>query len=114
LLFFSIFAFDRLVAAPAFISGQTAAIDWWRKWQRLLSRILLITILLTGIFWFVLVALPMSGLPFGQACQFAVLKTVWSRTTFGLATQWRLLFWLLSAVVAALADRMSYSRRCCF
>jgi copper resistance protein D len=103
LLFFGIFAFDRFVAASVFGGDQMAA-AYGRPGIRCCKWILLPTILVSGIFWFILVAMTMSDLPFDQALQPDILKTVWSQTGFGTVWKWRLLFWLGAVLMASVAS----------
>ena len=61
LLFFGFFAFDRFVAASIFNTHKIEAADYWKSRLRLFSIVLLPLILLSGLAWFVLVAMVMSG-----------------------------------------------------
>jgi putative copper resistance protein D len=103
LLFFGIFAFDRFVAASVFGDDRMLAADW-RSGIRVCKWILLPAILVSGIFWFILVAMTMSDLPFQQAFQPDILKTVWSQTGFGTVWKWRLWFWLAATLIAMVAS----------
>jgi copper resistance protein D len=94
LLFFGGFAFDRWVASPVFAGEKAEAGGWWQNRQRILNLILLPVILLSGIFWYMLVAMTMSG----QPPQLEVLETVWTRTQFGTVSGWRLIFWLAATL----------------
>src|SRR5271170_1130566 len=114
LLFFGILAFDRFVAASIFAGGQMPAAVYWRSRLRRFELVLLPAILISGLFWFVLVAVTMSDLPFNQALQPEILKTVWSQTGFGTVWKWRLLFWLAATFmvpVAGFAKSPSLLRR---
>jgi putative copper resistance protein D len=92
LLFFGLFAFDRFVAGasdmPAEIMSQ------WQSRIRVLSLLLLSVVLISGIAWFVVVAMNMSG----QPLQIEILKTVWTQTQFGTVWKFRLAFWLVTVV----------------
>jgi copper resistance protein D len=95
LLFFGVFAFDRFVAAKIFNGGENEIETYWQKRIRFFSLILLPLILLSGIFWFVLVAMTMSG----ESPTVEILKTVWTQTQFGTVCQWRSIFWLAAIMV---------------
>lgn len=97
LLFFGIFAFDRFMAASIFASNKIEAADYWKSRVRVFNLILPPVILISGIAWFVLVAMTMSG----RSPQFEILKTVWTQTQFGTVWKWRLIFCLAAVVVAA-------------
>jgi putative copper export protein len=96
LLFFGIFAFDRLVAASIFDNNRMEAAQYWKSRLNIFGLVLLPLILLSGVAWFVLVAMTMSG----QPPQFAILKIVWLQTQFGMVWKFRLLIWISSAVAA--------------
>ncbi|HEY3763292.1 MAG TPA: CopD family protein [Verrucomicrobiae bacterium] len=95
LLFFGLSAFDRLVAASIFRSGRIEAADYWQSRLRLFNLVLLPLILISGIGWFILVAINMSG----QPLQLSLLKTVWSQTQFGTISEIRLFAWIAAMVV---------------
>ncbi len=99
LLFFGFFAFDRFVAAKIFSGGENEIENYWRKKSRFFSLIFLPLILLSGIFWFVLVAMTMSG----ESPTTEILKTVWTQMQFGIISQWRLIFWLAAIIICALS-----------
>jgi len=103
LLFFGMIAFDRCVATAVFAGEKSEAGGRWRARIRLLNLILLPVILLSGILWFTMVAVTMSG----QPPQFDILKVVWSQTQFGTVSKLRLALWLAAAV---LAGPLSFSR----
>jgi putative copper resistance protein D len=98
LLFFGMFTFDRLVATAIFKTGKTETGDFWHARIRLFSLVLLPVILLSGILWFGLVAMTMSGSPL----QWDILKIVWVQTQFGTVWKLRLYLWLAASVFAAL------------
>jgi putative copper export protein len=97
LLFFGFFAFDRFVAASIFNTHKIEAADYWKSRLRLFSIVLLPLILLSGLAWFVLVAMVMSG----QPPQLDIFKIVWFQTQFGTVWKIRLVIWI-SAMVAAI------------
>jgi putative copper resistance protein D len=98
LLFFGIFAFDRFVATAVSINGKIEIAGYWQTRTRFFNLILLPVILLSGIAWFALVAMTMSG----QPLQTEILKTVWMQTQFGTVWKMRLIFWVAAAVIAML------------
>jgi putative copper resistance protein D len=100
LLFFGIFAFDHFIATKIFLksnfpNSNSEIFKFWNFRVKIFSWILLPTILLSGIAWFVLVAANMSG----QFPQMEILKTVWSQTQFGTLEKIRLIFWLAAALL---------------
>ncbi|MGH7977409.1 MAG: CopD family protein [Limisphaerales bacterium] len=97
LLFFGIFAFDRFTAASIFDDNKIEAADYWKPRVRIFNLILLPVIFISGLAWFVLVSMRMSG----QPPQIEILKMVWTQTQFGTVWEWRLIFWL-AAVTAAI------------
>jgi putative copper resistance protein D len=99
LLSFGVFAFDRLVAASIFKNGKTEAAAYWESFLKMFSVILLPIILLSGIAWFVLVAVTIGGLPLRQTMESKVLETVWNQTEFGAVWKWRQVLWLAGVVV---------------
>jgi hypothetical protein len=84
--FFGVFAFDRFVAAAISARGITEINNYWQGRIWFFNLILL---LLSGIAWFALVAMSMSG----QPLQTAILKAVWAQTQFGAVSKIRLIFW---------------------
>ncbi len=82
LLFFGGFAFDCFVMPKE-----------WQSPRRRFSLILLPVILLSGLAWFALVSMTMSG----EALDAAILRTVWSQTRFGAVSKWRLIFWVAAS-----------------
>jgi copper resistance protein D len=99
LLFFGVFAFDRFVAAKIFDGDENEVGNYWRKRIQFFSLILLPLILLSGFFWFVLVAMTMSG----QSPTIEILKTVWTQTQFGTVWFWRSIFWLAAVIYFAIS-----------
>jgi putative copper resistance protein D len=98
LLFFGIFVFDRFIAMP--IAQQPSEIiSYWKASLRLLSLISLPIILLSGMAWFALVAMAMSG----QPLQMEILKVVWTQTQFGTVWEIRLMLWLVATVAVAVS-----------
>ncbi|HEY5297893.1 MAG TPA: CopD family protein [Verrucomicrobiae bacterium] len=98
LLFFGIFAFDRLVATTISANGKTEISGYWQTRIRFFNLILLPIILLSGFAWLALVAMSMSGQPLSDE----ILKTVWTQTQFGTVWKLRLIFWLAAAFIAML------------
>jgi copper resistance protein D len=96
LLFFGIFAFDWFVVTAIPANGKIEFGDYQLKRIRFFNLILLPIILLSGLAWFALVAMTMSG----QPLQLEILKTVWNQTQFGTVWKLRLIFWLASALTA--------------
>jgi copper resistance protein D len=102
LLFFSVLEVDRLTAIPSrrgrnLNSGSepSPAVQW-------LCLPLLGAMFISGVAWFLLTAVDMSGLPFAQAMRPSVLKTVWSQTLFGTVWRLRLVFWVAAGIVGGL------------
>lgn len=98
LLFFGIFAFDRFIAVAIPQKGGTEIGSYWSSQIRFFNLLLLPVILLSGMAWFALVAITMSGQPLGGE----VLQTVWTQTEFGTVCKIRLVFWLAGVVATAL------------
>jgi putative copper resistance protein D len=96
LLFFGIFAFDRFVATAIASNGQSEIINYWKSRVKIFISFLLPIIFLSGLAWFALVAMNMSG----QPLQTEILKTVWTQTQFGAVWKWRLFFWLAASAAA--------------
>ena len=95
LLFFGIFAFDRFTAS-AFSTRQSEIAEYWKTRLRTISWILLPVILVSGIAWFLLTAMTMSG----QPLQMDILKVVWAQTQFGAVWTIRLVFLFVAVVLA--------------
>ena len=98
LLFFGVLAFDRFVATTISASSKNEIGNYWQRRVRIFNLILLPVILLSGILWFMLVVVTMSG----QPLEVGVLRTVWTRTQFGMLWKVRSGFWFATAVVALL------------
>ena len=111
LLFFGIFAFDRLIAALIYKNGGTEICHWWLARLRFFRRLLLPLIFLSGVFWFVLTAMMMSGDPLRQTIQPHLLNIVWSQTEFGDLWKWRLIFWLVAVGIGLLAASRYFQSR---
>jgi len=94
LLFFGIFAFDRFIAASILADSKIEAATFWKSRVRVAGMILLPVIFISGISWFILVAMTMSG----QPPQLEILKIVWTQTEFGTVWKWRLIIWLAAVV----------------
>lgn len=97
LLFFGVFVFDRFMAASIFGGEKTEAANYWKSRVRLFSLVLLPIIFISGIAWFVLVAMAMSG----QPPQLEILKTVWMQTQFGTVWKIRFITWIATTVTVA-------------
>jgi putative copper resistance protein D len=98
LLLFGVFAFDRFVATAIAAHGKTEIGSYWQMRIRFFNLILLPAILLSGIAWFALVTMTMSG----QSLQVGILKTVWTQTQFGTVWKVRFIFWLAAVMTAML------------
>jgi putative copper resistance protein D len=96
LLFFGVFAFDRFAAISIYSNGQPEIVNYWKSRVKIFSLFLPPVVLISGIAWFALVAMTMSG----QPLQLEILKTVWAQTQFGTVWKWRLIFWLAAIAVA--------------
>jgi putative copper resistance protein D len=97
MLFFGVFAFDRFVTASILGGEKTEAANYWKSCVRLFSLFLLPIIFISGIVWFVLVAMAMSG----QPPQLEILKTVWMQTQFGMVWKIRFITWIAATVTVA-------------
>jgi putative copper resistance protein D len=97
LLFFGMFAF-HLFMASALIQQQPEMAAYWKARLRLLSLILLPIILVSGVAWFALVAMAMSG----QLLQMGILKIVWMQTQFGTVWKIRLVLFVVALLAAML------------
>src|SRR5580658_8055515 len=93
LLLFGWLAFGFAVAIPV---RDSALIEFWRHDLRCCEWILLPIMLISGVAWFALVTLNMSGAPLGTD----VLKDVWFQTQFGAVWQYRSLLWLAAMGIA--------------
>lgn len=98
LLFFGIFAFDRFIAVAIPQKGGTEIGSYWLSQIRFFNLLLLPVVLFSGMAWFALVAMTMSGEPLG----WEVLQTVWTQTEFGTVCKIRLVLWLAGVVATAL------------
>lgn len=96
LLFFGMYAFDRVVLLASGRKDDEVGTNW-TDGVGLFSLILLPVILISGIAWFLLVALTMSD----GLLQWKVLKTVWSQTEFGAVWKLRLCLWFVAVAVTA-------------
>jgi putative copper resistance protein D len=92
LLFFGLFGFDQLVAVVAVPRGPAAIATYWAQCIRWLGALSLVLILLSGLVWFALVAMTMSGEPLSLD----ILKVVWTQTQFGTVAKIRVVFWFLA------------------
>jgi putative copper export protein len=94
LLLLAVWAF-HLFVLPAVWSSLTEAFR--ARWQTLEARstlLLLPIIAISGVAWFAVLCVNMSGLPFKQAMQPETVRAVWSQTHFGSVWQVRLVIWL--------------------
>jgi putative copper resistance protein D len=89
LLIFALCIFDRLVTR--FQCRRLFVIAW-------------LIALVSGVGWFLVVAINMSGLPPAQALTSDVLGVVWRQTHFGTLWEIRLILWLLIGIAAILPD----------
>ncbi len=95
LLFFGALMFDRYTAAR--LEGQPGGFaEFWKSRLGLISWFLLPVIFASGIAWFALVAMTMSGQPLDES----ILKIVWGQTQFGTVTKIRLVFLCVAAVLS--------------
>lgn len=107
LLFFAIFAFDSY--QTSIVDEESSIALYWCSRLHWISLTLLPIIFISGTVWFACVAMTMSGEPL----QFQILKTVWTRTQFGLVSTIRLLLWLPTLAIALLTflKRRSSARK---
>jgi hypothetical protein len=99
LLFFGLWAFDRIVFPALGRGGDPILRDFWQAHLRRFSLVLLPVILLSGIAWFLFVAWTMGGEPL----RWGILKTVWSQTLFGSVWRCRLGLWCVAVIAAGAA-----------
>jgi putative copper resistance protein D len=92
--------FRAVAAKPAWRSEETLA-KLLRKQTLGVAWIGLVVAALSGVVWFLLQAVSMSGLPLSEAMTTRVLSTVLNRTQFGLVSEIRIV--LAIAVAACLA-----------
>jgi putative copper resistance protein D len=95
LLFFGVFVFDR-ITATGLAGGQSEIARYWNTCLRVFSWILPPVILASGMGWFALVAMIMSGQPLDGE----IVKIVWAQTQFGAVTKIRLIFLIAAAVLS--------------
>jgi putative copper resistance protein D len=105
LLFFGILVFDR-VTASGFAGGQGGIARYWKSRLQVFSFVLLPVILASGMAWFALVAMSMSGQPLDAD----ILKIVWAQTQFGAVTKIRLIF-LIAATILSFFQRSALEVR---
>jgi len=98
LLFFGVFAFDRFVVTTISANDKAIISDYWQRRVRIFNLVLLPAILLSGIVWFMLAAVTMSG----QPLQVEMLITIWTRTQFGTVWTIRLGFWFAASIITIL------------
>lgn len=95
LLFFGVLVFDRITASRLEIR-QGSMGGYWESRLRITSWVLLPVILVSGIAWFALVAMTMSGQPLDAG----ILKIVWAQTQFGAVSKIRLIFLIAATVLS--------------
>jgi copper resistance protein D len=95
LLFFGVLVFDR-VTASGLAGGQGEISRNWKTRLCVISWVLPPVILVSGMVWFALVAVTMSG----QPPEVDILKIVWAQTQFGAVSKIRLIFLIAVAVVS--------------
>jgi putative copper resistance protein D len=93
LLLFGVFFFDRFTASAA---ARPKISGYWQGRMCLISWVLLPLILVSGMAWFALVAMTMSGQPLDTS----ILKIVWTQTQFGSVWKIRLVFLAAAAVLS--------------
>ncbi|MGH7940810.1 MAG: CopD family protein [Limisphaerales bacterium] len=103
LLFFGVFFFDRFAAS---VVNRPGISGFWQARLRVISLALLPLILVSGIAWFAIVAVTMSG----QRLDAAILKIVWTQTQFGNVWKIRLLFLVVSIVLSTFQRASSSTR----
>jgi|HubBroStandDraft_5_1064220.scaffolds.fasta_scaffold262631_1 putative copper resistance protein D len=94
LLFFGMFVFDRGIASRL-PNGQNEIGEYWKDRLRMISWALPVVVLVSGMAWFALVAMTMSGQPF----QAGIMKIVWAQTQFGVVSKIRLIFLVAATVL---------------
>jgi copper resistance protein D len=95
LLFFGVFVFDRFTAA-GLANGETEMGRRWNSRLRIFMWVLPPVILVSGVAWFALLAMTMSG----QRLTVEILKIVWARTQFGAVSKIRLSFFGAAVVLS--------------
>jgi putative copper export protein len=96
LLILGVWIFDRFMAAPVARQGRLSVADYWDPIVRRLVLLALPAALVSGIAWFVLVAIDISGL-----APVPAMQAVWSHTDFiGPLWKVRTLFWCASGFTA--------------
>jgi putative copper resistance protein D len=105
LLFFGALVFDRVIAS-GLASGQGEIAQYWKSRLRVFDLVLPPVILASGIAWFALVAMTMSG----QPLDVDILKIVWAQTQFGAVTKIRLVF-LIAATILSCFQRSTVEVR---
>lgn len=106
LLILGIYIFDRSVIGNDLPRESDPLNQAWRKIAARLLWPAVLTAALSGVAWFVLVAMVMSDLPLGQAVKPHILRLVWSHTQFGRLWQLRWICYVVTTVLIA-ANRYS-------
>jgi putative copper resistance protein D len=96
LLFFGVFVFDRVIASKL-PNVQNEIGEYWKTRLRVMSWTLPTVILVSGVAWFALVAMTMSGQPFHMS----IVKIVWAQTEFGVVSKIRLVFLVAATVLCS-------------
>lgn len=110
LLLFGTAAFDRWVAAPAMRDEALCAAT---RWDRTRGRIIgwsLTFALISGVGWFALNAITMSGLAAREALQPDVLRIVLTETHFGRLWAIRGALWVVTLIAIVVAQVRTRSR----
>jgi len=98
LLIFGVCVFDRVVIDRR-VSAET--FRWWRKMSAWLIWPALVIAGLSGIVWFVLVAMAMSDSPLKEAMHLRILRLVLGHTQFGHVWRLRVFIWIAVVLVTA-------------
>lgn len=95
LLFFGVLVFDRITVSRL-ASSQSEIARYWKSRLCVISWVLPPVILVSGMAWFALVAMTMSG----QPLEADILKIVWAQTEFGAVSKIRLIFLMTATILA--------------
>lgn len=102
LLALGVVAFDQFIAAPALKGGSSNFAHHWRRSANRMFWLSLLFVLLSGVGWFALNAITMSGLPPRAALQPDVLKVVLTETHFGRLWELRDVLWIATVLAGGL------------
>lgn len=100
MLVLGVFVFDRFIAAPVGGPEPLFVRHAWGKISRRLLWIALPAVFISGVAWFALVTIDISGLPPSEALRMKMLGRVLNKTHFGTLWQWRSLFFMGTAIAA--------------